>query len=241
MGGLSSLAGNLTGGIIGTSDAEAAVPGIKQLSEESKKDILAELDMSWDDMQGFMQPYLDVGKTALSEYKQSIGAAPNAPVFENFEFDASKLEDNPAYKFVRDQGLQAVDRLQARNRGLTSGNRMAAITDYATGLASTEYGNEFQRQLQTYGANTQAKNLNYNVNRNKMGDLRDMVGIGVNTAGNMSSFRSNLASQRAGAHSNYAAEQTAADLIPVQEKQNFVNNLISAGGFMAGAAMGKPA
>jgi len=238
MGGLSSFAGNLTGGIIGTSDAERAVPGLQRISEAAKQESLGELGASWKDIQGYLQPFLDIGKEALGSYRAAINAPPGAPLFENFSFDPTQMEQNPAYQFVRDQAMQAVNRSAAKNRGLTSGNRAIALQDRAAGLASTEYGNEFQRQLQTYGANQGAQARNFDISnllyRQKVGDLGNLATTGVNTAGNLSQFRQNLGSQRTGIITNRAAEATAANLIPIQERQNFMQGLLSGGGAALG-------
>lgn len=53
-------------------------------------------------------------------------------------------EGSTGYKFGLDQGLQAVNRSNSRMRG--SGNALAALTKYATGLAQQDYGNEFMRR-----------------------------------------------------------------------------------------------
>lgn len=238
MGFLSSFVGNLTGGLLGESDAERAADQSAAISAQAREDILGELDNSWEDVQSWLTPYLEVGQTALGAYKSAIGAAPEAPVFEGFDFDWTKLEDNPAYQFVRDQGLQAMDRVQAKNRALTSGNRITATLDYASGLASKEYQNEFMRQLQTTQENNRTRALQYDAegatfDRN-LSTVDRLYSTGLNTATNLAGFRERLAGSKQAAHSNYAAEQGAALLIPAQEKMSFVNNLISTAGTYAG-------
>jgi len=66
--------------------------------------------------------------------------------------DVTTSQD-PSYKFRFDQGLEAVNRTSAGSGLLTSGNRLAALTDYGQGMASTEYANQFQRLAQLSGAN----------------------------------------------------------------------------------------
>lgn len=243
MGGLSSFVGNLTGGIIGTSDAEKASRTANVISEKAKKEILTELDSSWGDISGWMTPYLNGGATALNKFKSNIGLQPDAPVFDEFNFNFSDYQNSPAYKFMMDQGTQAVDRIAASSRSLNSGNRMTAMADYTTGLASREYGNEFARQLQTFGANRDTTAMQYDADmqgfNNKMGNYGYIANTGINMANNMSSLRQNLSQMRNSAYSNRASEATAAALIPAQEKMSFVNNLISSGSTYAGfSAMG---
>jgi len=242
--GFGSFVGNLTGGLIGTSDAEKAAKNAKQYSKQAKADILSEYNKEAQDIYSWLNPYLQAGTEALTAYKQVIGAPPDQPVFTPFNFDVSQIEKNPAYQFVRQQGLQAVDRMAAANRGLMSGNRITAAEKYASGLASTEYQNEFNRQLQAYTTNRDTTQLGYsNANTlwgNQIANQSYLTTLGANEANNLSSFRQNLATNRANAYSNSAAEMSAAGLIPAQEKASFINNLISAGSNAAAAYMMMP-
>lgn len=60
---------------------------------------------------------------------------------------------DPSYKFRMDQGLEGVNRGAAASGMLNSGNRLAALTDYSSNLASQEYANQFSRLSQLSGAN----------------------------------------------------------------------------------------
>jgi hypothetical protein len=60
--------------------------------------------------------------------------------------DPSAFKGSTGYQFALDQGLQATRRSNPAMRG--SGNALAAAAKYATGLASQDYGNEFNRALQ---------------------------------------------------------------------------------------------
>jgi hypothetical protein len=52
-------------------------------------------------------------------------------------------QGTPGFQFALDTGLQAVDRSNSRQRG--SGNALAALTKYGTGLAQQDYGNQMDR------------------------------------------------------------------------------------------------
>lgn len=70
---------------------------------------------------------------------------------------------SPGYQFALDQGLQGVNRSNSRQRG--SGNALAALTKYATGLATQDYGNQVDRlgrlsgQQQQYELGSEANRL----------------------------------------------------------------------------------
>ena len=49
----------------------------------------------------------------------------------------------PGFKFALNTGLDAVGRQNSRNRG--SGNALAALTQYGTGLAQQDWGNQVDR------------------------------------------------------------------------------------------------
>lgn len=227
--GLGSFVGNLTGGLIGESDAEKAAKDANSISKAASKKTLSELDTSWGEVYDWLKPYLDEGSTALDLYKQTIGAAPDQPVFDNFNFDYTKMQDNPAYQFVRDQGLQAVDRIMAKNRMLGSGNRLAAITDYASGLASTEYANEWQRQMEENKQNNNLLQQGFSnasdIWSQNTQNYNWLATLGSNTATNLAQLRTGYAGARSDAYANRASERTAASLIPTTEKQNFLNNI----------------
>lgn len=59
---------------------------------------------------------------------------------------------DPSYAWRFQQGQQATDRAQAAMGNLMSGNRLAALTQYGQGMASTEYQNQFNRLALLSGA-----------------------------------------------------------------------------------------
>lgn len=222
------LAGDLSGGLLGKSSAEEASDDAKRRAKKVAKKGEKEYRAAWGDIESWMSPYLEAGTEALKLYKEGLGTAPEVPVFNAFDFDFTKMEDNPAYQFVRDQGLQAVDRIQAKNRALTSGNRLAATVEYAEGLASTEYDKEWQRQFQGQQYNNSLLAGTYGMEADRWGtgrnELSGLMNQGVNTAGNMAMMRNQQAGNLYDVWSQEAADKTSASLIPVQEKQNFLNN-----------------
>ena len=60
---------------------------------------------------------------------------------------------DPSYNWRFSQGQQALERSMGASGMLNSGNRLAALTDYGQGQASTEYANQFSRLSQLAGAN----------------------------------------------------------------------------------------
>jgi hypothetical protein len=241
MGFLSSVAGNLTGGILGTSDTEEAAKDAKRLSNQAAKKSETEFGDAWGDIEKYISPYIEAGTEALGQYKEALGVTPETPVFEDFDFDESKMAESPAYKFIMDQEMQATDRIQAKNRALTSGNRLTATQDRAAGVASQEYGNEWERQFKGNEYNNQLMAAKYGIDyqnqRDFMGDTGNLISGGQNAATNLSSQRMQQANSMSNIWNRQAADVTAANLLPGQEKQNFIGGLMSMGGQALGSGM----
>lgn len=60
--------------------------------------------------------------------------------------DPSAFYESPDYQFRLKEGLDAVQNSAAAQGGLYSGNTLRDITNYASNLAGSEYGDYFQRQ-----------------------------------------------------------------------------------------------
>jgi hypothetical protein len=63
--------------------------------------------------------------------------------------DPSSFQGTPGFQFALGQGLNAVNRSNSRMRG--SGSALAALTNYGTGLATQDYGNEVDRMGRLLG------------------------------------------------------------------------------------------
>lgn len=123
-------------------------------------------------------------------------AAPAAPALDptygnalkSLVTDPNSFKGTPGYQFQLDQGLESVNRAAPGGRG--SGNALAALVKYGTGLASQDYGNEVDRLGRLAGQEEQynigqggvANAAQANVNTAKR-DANDL-GLGLYTAGN---------------------------------------------------------
>jgi hypothetical protein len=85
------------------------------------------------------KPYAALGQTGATNLTNM-----STP---GFQFNPT----DPSYAFRFNQGIQAGDRSAAAHGVLLSGGQQKALTDYGQGAASTEYGNEFARNLQLTG------------------------------------------------------------------------------------------
>lgn len=103
----------------------------------------------------------------FTEAQPSLGGAPNASdYFSNFQA-------SPGYDFRVAQGLRADNAAYAARGLLKSDAAVKALNDYSQGMASSEYGNWFNQQMQRYQTDLGQFNNNrttglaqYNQNRN---------------------------------------------------------------------------
>lgn len=78
----------------------------------------------------------------------------------NFDPNSVNVQQDPGYQFRLDQGMQALQRSQNAT-GITGGAAAKAIAEYSQGLASQEYGNAYNRALQSSQQNLAINQANY--------------------------------------------------------------------------------
>lgn len=151
-------------------------------------------DQQWQQTQGNMKPYLQLGTSAISPLLRAMGydATPNGdgtynfngvdasnPLMQRFSAPtAAEARATPGYQFTLDQGLKATQN-SAAARGLgTSGAALKGASTFASGLANSTYNDVYQRALNTF-------NTNYSSAANNVNRLSNMVGNGQNAAGGL--------------------------------------------------------
>lgn len=106
---------------------------------------------------------------------------PNNPLHQRFSFTGEDLENTPGYQFNLAQGLRAGNNsMTARGLGL-SGAQIKGAQQFASGLASTTFNDQFNNALSSF-------NTNYNSAANNANRLAGLVQMGQNSAaqtGNM--------------------------------------------------------
>lgn len=102
-------------------------------------------------IQGLLQPASQPQAGASSRqysnpYEERLAALVNNP---------NLIEGTNAYKFRFNQGQQALERSAAAKGMLNSGNTLAELARYGQGMASDEYGREFERLNSATGQRNQ--------------------------------------------------------------------------------------
>ncbi|MGA3015942.1 MAG: hypothetical protein ABSF62_02400 [Bryobacteraceae bacterium] len=92
-----------------------------------------------------LSPYVANGTTASNNLNNLTSAG--------FSFNPSDLQDTPGYQFQLQQGLRGVNASGAASGLLNSGATAKAADQFAQGLASTTYNQQYQNALQGYQTN----------------------------------------------------------------------------------------
>lgn len=103
-----------------------------------------------------------------------------APFTQGHDLDPRRISESPGYQFLADQMTQGIDRSAASKGTLLTGGTLKDQMAHMAGLASQEYGNEWQRGFAQQGQN--ANIWDQNASRT-MGGLSSVAGQGLGAAG----------------------------------------------------------
>jgi hypothetical protein len=176
-------ASSIASGAMGASAARSAA---RTQAAAADRAMAQEREM-YDISRGDLAPYRETGYTALKDIE---GMKP----FLTGQFGPDQFEQylDPSMAFRQKLGTQATERMANVGGGALSGNTLRALTDYGQGLASTEYGNAFNR-FQTERGNI------YNTLANIAGMGQGAVNTGVNAGQNFAGQTTGLLTGQAAA------------------------------------------
>lgn len=132
-----------------------AAKGAANAAQQGYDAATAEQARQYDQSRADNMPWLQAGQNALAQMQQL-----NSGNFSSFT-------ESPDYQFARDQGLQGIDRSAAARGALYSGGADADRMTFASGLASQNYNNYYNRLAglagagQTAGSGLAALGQNY--------------------------------------------------------------------------------
>jgi hypothetical protein len=220
---LGSLIGDVTGT---TQQANAATTAAN--TQANAANYAADLqNKAFQQTQANLSPYMSIGTSVLPQLLKSLGYSGsyggNGQLTgisgQGFQFNPSDLTQTPGYQFSLQQGLKAAAN-SASGGGLNmSGAQQKGLADYATGLASNTFNQQYNNALSTYNANA--------------GQLSNLLNLGQNAAAGLG--QAGMANASAiGNNLTAGANATAAGQIASGNAQS--NALSSAMGLGQGAA-----
>ena len=148
--GISTAVAILGGSLIAGASARQAGKAIAR----GEKKAIAESKRQFDLQRGDQLPAIETGQSALARLRATLGLTrgddPGGPG------DLSFFEESPGFQFRQEQGQAAIDRsLVARGKSL-SGQGVIEGVEFASGLASQEFGNFFDRLMRLAGVGSSA-------------------------------------------------------------------------------------
>lgn len=204
-----SVIGNLVGDITGTNQQASAAQSAAQTQANAANYAANLQNQQFQQLQTNLAPYMALGSQGQNLLSQ-LG---------QFNFNPSDLTQTPGYQFNLQQGLKAAAN-SASGSGLNlSGAQQKGLANYASGLASNTYQQQFQNALTSYNTNLQQANNLISLGQNAAAGVGN---AGLTTAANVG----NLATQ--------AGNATAAGQIAAGNTQT--NALSSLMGLGQGAA-----
>lgn len=111
-------------------------------------------------------PWREAGERALAMQEEYTSPTSYQTYLESL--DPQKFQETPYYNFLREEGVRARDRSASSRGMLLSGAQQRSIEEYGQGLASTEYGNYFDRQRAIRGG--------------RLNELSSLAGTGQQTS-----------------------------------------------------------
>ena len=143
MGAVTAAAIAAGGAIVGGAMQNRAAGRAADAQRDAANAGIAEQRAAREQNQQNIQPYLDFGQTHGLGGLARLLADPNS------------IQDSAAYRWNFGQQMQGLDRSAASRGNLFSGGHHADVMSHASGLASQEYGNQWNRlaSLATMGQN----------------------------------------------------------------------------------------
>ena len=175
--GMTAVAGaTLVTGYMGAQAAKSAAQSQADAAGAAAAQERAMYEQSREDL----APYREQGYTALKDIEKM-------KPFLTAQFGPDQFSQylDPSMAFRQKIGTQATERMANVGGGAISGNTLRALTDYGQNLASTEYGNAFNR-FQTERGNI------YNTLANIAGMGQGAVNTGVNAGQNFAASQTGL-------------------------------------------------
>ena len=193
--------GSIGAGLYGANQAKKGVKAqieagdrAAALEQQSADKQLALQREIWEKQQKDQAPWLKQGQQAIGRLGDLM--KPNADT-------SAMLKNDPSYQFRLKLGQQQLDRNNAASGMGYSGSQLKAAQNYGQDLASTEFGNYYNRLAGLASGGQQTAQ--------SLGGMGSNYATGAsNTLGNLSNAQTNILGQQANARaSGYAASANA--------------------------------
>lgn len=201
---LAAVVGSVIGGVISSHGASRAANTQAQAANTARDVITGNANQAL----GLQRTALGQEQANFAPYQQAgTGALTKLENMQPFSAPTGVTEQNdPGYQFRLAQGQKALENSAAARGSLLTGGTAKALNDYAQGSASSEYGNVYNRALQSYQTNANNQFQLANMGENAATNLS---GAEANNANAQSSILGNSANEQAQQINNAAAARAS--------------------------------
>lgn len=190
-----SAAGAIGGSAIAAHQQGSATDKAVNAEQTAAANSLAFNRQVYDQSQANQRPYMDVGNQAAGALGSRLDSLTSAYPGGAFSFSPADFQNDPAYAWNRDQGLQGIQRLAASQGGLVSGGVIKDAGAFTSGLAANTYQQQYGNALAAYQMAYQQFN---DTNANTFGRLMGVAGLGQAAASNTAAAGNAAAGTAAG-------------------------------------------
>lgn len=198
IGAAGSVASSVIGANAAGNAADAQTAAANHAADLQQQESQAALDFQKQQFattQANEAPYLAGGNNALNALQYGLGTGGTAngsgvgqgsllqPYGQSFTAPTGLTEQNdPGYQARLQLGTDAIQKSAAARGSVVTGGTAKALDTYGQDYASNEYGNVYNRALNTFDTNFNAYNTNQS---NQFNKLAQVAGAGQATAANM--------------------------------------------------------
>lgn len=136
----------ILGQFLAGKESAGATRDAAQTQAESAAQGVAEQRRQFDQTRADQAPWLDAGKSALDRLNRSSTG------------DMSDFHASPDYQFTRDEGTRGIASGFAAKGGAFSGNALKALSEFNSNLASSQYGNWWNKNAGLAGVGQTSAN-----------------------------------------------------------------------------------
>jgi hypothetical protein len=151
--------------------ALGAAGDAKKYEGEALTNANTRLDDSYHAQTANLDPYLAAGTQGVNSL--AAGMAAGGDLTKQFSFNPDDFKNDPSFKFLMDQGNQAIQRSAAATGSLGTGGTLKSLTQFAQGTADTKFGEAYNRALGTFQTNR----------NNTLQGLNMLIGAGQTATG----------------------------------------------------------
>jgi hypothetical protein len=208
-------------GIYAATSASSSAANATAEQQAAASNANATQQQQFNTQQANIAPWLQAGTGAVNQLAAGTQPGGQFSTVPTFQFDQSKIQQDPGYAFRTQQGVNALTAAGSAAGNLGSGNLGTALVNYGQQAGSQEYSNAYnrayQQQQDTYNSQIAGQTSIYN-------RLAGVAQTGQTANSQLSSAGQNMANQ---VGNNLMTAATNSGQFGIQGQQNTIQGVNS--------------